>query len=63
MKKIAKRIGIVLAVLVIMFLAGPRTKIDLEIKPINLPADQDQYLAESEAKFSDIVPGTEKIIV
>ena len=63
MKKIAKGIGIVLIILVLVFLAGPRTKIDLQIKPINLPADLDQYLAESEAQFSDIVPGTEKTII
>jgi len=66
MKKIAMRAAIVVAVLVFVFLAGPRTKIDLKIKPINLPAnlaDLDQYLADSESKYSDIVPGTEKTIV
>jgi esterase/lipase len=63
MKKIAAGIGIVVIVLVFLFFIGPRTKIDQQIKPINLPADLDQYLAESEAQFSDIVPGTEKTIV
>jgi esterase/lipase len=63
MKKIATRILIVVAILIAVFLAGPRTKIDLQIKTFNLPADLDQYLAESEAKYSDIVPGTEKTIV
>jgi esterase/lipase len=66
MKKVALGIAIALVVLVVMFLAGPRTKIDLQIKPVNLPpnpADLEQYLAQSEAKYSDIVPGTEKTIV
>ncbi len=66
MKKIAKRAAIIVAVLIILFLAGPRTKIDLKIKPINLPADLadlDQYLAQSEARYPDIVSGTEKTIV
>jgi esterase/lipase len=66
MKKIAKRAAIIVAALVIVFLAGPRPKIDLHIKPINLPAnlaDLDQYLAQSEARYTDIVPGTEKTII
>jgi esterase/lipase len=63
MKKIAKRIAIVVAVLLIVFLAGPRTKIDLNLKTFDLPPDLDQYLAQSEAKYSDITPGTEKTIV
>jgi len=66
MKKIAVRVVIIIAVLVLVFLAGPRAKIDLRIKPVNLPSDLselDQYLAQSEAKYTDIVPGTEKTIV
>lgn len=66
MKKIAIRSAIVFAIFILIFLAGPRTKIDQTIKPLNLPArpaDLDQYLAESEARYADIVPGTEKTIV
>jgi esterase/lipase len=63
MKKIAMRILIFMAILVIVFSAGPRTKIDLHLKTINLPNDLDQYLAQSEGQFPDIVPGTEKTIV
>jgi esterase/lipase len=66
MKKIAIRAAIVIAVLVAVFFAGPRTKVDLQIKPINLssnPADLDQYLVQSEAKYSDIMPGAEKTII
>jgi esterase/lipase len=66
MRKFAIRTAVVVAVLVVVFLAGPRTKIDLQIKPVNLPAnlsDFDQYLADAEVKYPDIVPGTEKTIV
>ena len=63
MKKIAIRIVIVILVLTIVFLTGPRTKIDTQIKPIDLPEDLDQYLKDSEAKYPDIIPGAEKTIV
>jgi len=63
MKKIGRRILIVAAILAILFIAGPRTKIDLHIKAINLPSDLDRYLAASEAKYSDIKSGTEKTII
>jgi esterase/lipase len=63
MKKVVVRITIVLAVLIAVFLVGPRTEVDLQIKPNNLPANLDQYLAESEAKYSDIIPGAEKTII
>ena len=63
MKKIATGILIVVGVIIILFFIGPRTKIDLHLKTFDLPADLDQYLAQSEAKYSDIVPGTEKTIV
>jgi esterase/lipase len=60
-----KASGIVLlifGILVIVFLAGPRTKIDTHLKTISLPDDLDRYLTESEAQHPDIIPGTEKII-
>jgi esterase/lipase len=66
MKKIAIRAAVIVAILAIVFFAGPRTKIDLQMKPINLPsnpADLDQYLAQSEAKYIDIIPGAEKTII
>jgi esterase/lipase len=63
MKKIGVRTAIVVAVLIILFFAGPRTKIDLQLKTINLPSDLDQYLAQSEAKYPDIMQGAEKTIV
>jgi len=62
-KKIAARIGIVLIVLVILFLLGPTAEIGIQLKPITLPEDLDQYLKQTEARFSDIVPGAEKTII
>jgi pimeloyl-ACP methyl ester carboxylesterase len=63
MKKAAVLFGIALSVLVILFLAGPTARIDAQLKPLTLPKDLDQYLKQTEARFSDIVPGTEKTII
>jgi len=54
---------IILVILTLVFLTGPRPKIDLKIKPIQLPIDLDRYLAGSESNYPDIVPGTEKTII
>jgi esterase/lipase len=62
-KKIVCLFGFTLTVLVILFQAGPTAKIDAKLKPVNLPKDLDQYLKQSEARFSDIVPGAEKTII
>jgi pimeloyl-ACP methyl ester carboxylesterase len=62
-KKIALLFGMVSVVLVILFLAGPTAKIDAQLKPLTLPKDLDQYLKQTEARFSDIVPGAEKKII
>ena len=37
--------------------------VDTELAPVTLPTDLDSYLAESEARFSDIVPNAEKTII
>lgn len=63
MKKIATGFMIAVICIVILFLAGPRDQIDMQLKTISLPENLDRYLALSEAKLHDIVPGTEKIIV
>jgi esterase/lipase len=63
MKKIALGFVIVVGILIIIFLVGPRPPIDTQLKTITLPDDLDQYLAQSEAQFTDIVPGTEKTII
>ncbi len=62
-KKMAPIFLIIVFVLIALFLAGPRPKVDVQLKPVALPEDLDQYLAESEARFTDITPGTEKVIV
>jgi alpha-beta hydrolase superfamily lysophospholipase len=62
-KKIAVFSGIVLSVLIILFVYGPTAKIDAQLKPLTLPKDLDHYLKQSEARYSDIVPGAEKTII
>ena len=52
-----------LVVFIVVFLVGPRVKIDTTLRPLTLPPDLDQYLAESEGRFDDIVPNTEKTII
>lgn len=49
--------------LVILFLAGPRTQIDTQIRHFDLPENLDQYLAQSESRFSNLIPNTEKTII
>ncbi|MCA9929941.1 MAG: hypothetical protein KC419_15765, partial [Anaerolineales bacterium] len=56
-------IGIILLLLVIVFLAGPRVAVDTSLRPVTLPADLDAYLAEQEARYNDITPGAEKTII
>jgi alpha-beta hydrolase superfamily lysophospholipase len=48
---------------VVGFLSGPRVKIETKLYPVHLPEDLDGYLSQSEAQFSDIVPGAEKTII
>ena len=48
--------------LLLIILAGPRIKIDTTLHPLILPEDLDAYLAEQEAAYKDLIPGTEKII-
>ncbi len=46
----------------VLFFVGPTIVVNKNIKDISLPDDLDQYLAQSEAKFTDITPNTEKKI-
>ncbi len=47
---------------VILYLAGPKVDADTSFTVLDLPQNLDAYLKESEAKFSDIIPGAEKVI-
>jgi esterase/lipase len=63
-KRFDKRLLLVLpALLLAVFLAGPRVAVEQPQQPISLPDDLDQYLRQSEARFDDITPGTEKTII
>jgi esterase/lipase len=51
-----------IAILVLVFLLGPRVELDTSLKRISLPDDLDAYLARSEAIHEDLRPDTEKTI-
>jgi alpha-beta hydrolase superfamily lysophospholipase len=51
------------AALAAAFALGPRARFDDTPFPVTLRDDLDRHLAESEARFPDIVPGTERRIV
>lgn len=61
--RILRGLGIGLLVLGVIFLAGPRVKINTKLAPIHLPENLDRYLETEEGAFGDIIPGTEKTIV
>lgn len=63
MRKIVWIPLLIILLIVVAFLAGPRVAVDIELKAVDLPEDLDSYLAESEAQFSDIVLNTEKTII
>jgi len=48
---------------IIIFLSGPRLDTRYTIKPVEIPADAQQYIQNSESRFSDIRPGTDKKII
>jgi len=64
---IKKRVLMILAIFfsvgIVVFLSGPRIEIETKLYPLNLPADLNEYITQSEAQYSNIVPGTEKSIV
>lgn len=63
MKKVLLLTGVLLIILIVIFLLGPREIVDDSIKPIILPDDIDQYLASRESQVQDLVQGTEKKII
>ena len=64
-KKILWVLGCLVVVISLGFLFGPREPADLTIifKADDIGEDLDGYLAKSEAKFKDIIPGAEKQII
>jgi esterase/lipase len=56
-------VGLAFLIFTVAFLAGPRVEIETTIHPVSLPTDLEKYLANKEAAFHDILPGTEKTII
>jgi alpha-beta hydrolase superfamily lysophospholipase len=56
-------LGLLLAALSAVFFAGPQVALSTQLRSLQLPADLDQYLAASEARYPDITANTEKIII
>ena len=54
---------LLIAILSVLVLSGPRVKLDDSVSPVTLPQDLDQYLRDREARFTDIRPGTHKTIL
>ena len=63
MKKALSYCALTLALLAVAFGLGPMPPVDIQLKPVELPADLNRYLAETEARHPDITPGAEKTIV
>ena len=61
--KTIRRVVALLLLLGVLFALGPRVDVDTTIDPLQLPQDLEAYLAESEGRFPDLKPGTEKTIV
>lgn len=59
-------VAIVIFLLLIIFLAGPRVKIDFTLRKAELPASLDEldgWLEAKEGEIPDLIEGTEKIIL
>ncbi|MDM8519737.1 alpha/beta hydrolase [Anaerolineales bacterium HSG6] len=54
---------IIVTSLIVLYLTGPRLSVDQTIRPIELPDDLDEYLAEREANVKNLRPNTEACIV
>lgn len=66
MSRLARVGGWCLAALLVgavVFALGPRAAGDIRIEPVELPADLESWLAQSEARFSDLRPDANKRIV
>ena len=63
MKRILTLVFVFIAVGAGVFFAGPRVTVEPQTRAVQLPADLERYLADSEARYTDITPGAEKTIV
>lgn len=52
----------VLLLLLVLYIVGPRVDTSYTLKPVSLPEDIEEYLSSSEAQYTDITNGAEKII-
>lgn len=56
-------VGVVVLGLAVGFLAGPRVDLTLHPRPMAVTGDVEAYVANSEARVADLVPGVEKKII
>ena len=63
MKKFLRFLVLLVVVLGLVFVLGPRASVDLTIRSVTVPEDLEGYLADAEARFTDLRPGVEKTIV
>lgn len=62
-KPVRTSIGIGLFFALLFFLAGPRVQITGGPPDVDLPPDIEAYIEKTEARFEDLIPGTEKTII
>ena len=62
-KKVVTALMVFILIGGLVFLSGPRTEIDTELHPVELPLDLDDYIIQSEARYDTIVSGAEKVII
>lgn len=55
-------IALLILLVLVIYLAGPKVSVDTRYTVPDLPDDLDKYLSDSEGQCADITPGTEKII-
>lgn len=62
LRKIGLALLGVLALVAVVFLAGPRVDVSHTPRSFSVPADLDGYLAREEARFEGLTPGAEKSV-
>jgi len=48
--------------IVVLYFVGPKVSVDTSYTIPDLPDDLDTYLQTQEARFDDVIDGTEKVI-